>query len=117
MSNLRKLIQEFSRRSLLKDHSKLIESPPKGQLSAYVGFDPSADKIHLGNYLQMITLARVSDYDFHPIFLIGGATGWIGDPSGKTAQRTQLKQNVLLQNQERMQQGLNTLATNLKTYL
>lgn len=53
----------------------------------YCGFDPTASYLHLGNYLQIITLIRAAMFKYKPVFLIGGATGFIGDPSGKMNQR------------------------------
>ncbi|MDR0545716.1 MAG: tyrosine--tRNA ligase [Mycoplasmataceae bacterium] len=55
--------------------------------TAYIGFDPSADSLHLGNYITLITLRRIKAYGCHAIAIIGGATGQIGDPSGKTSER------------------------------
>jgi tyrosyl-tRNA synthetase len=50
----------------------------------YCGYDPTNDSLHLGNLISIIMLARMSLHKINPIFLIGGATGFIGDPSGKS---------------------------------
>lgn len=53
----------------------------------YIGFDPSADSLHIGSLLMVMALARLQRFGYAPIALIGGATGMIGDPSGKTQER------------------------------
>lgn len=57
----------------------------QGQLlSAYCGYDPTAESLHLGNLVSIVMMARLQNLlGFRPIFLIGGATGLVGDPSGK----------------------------------
>ena len=52
-------------------------------MSAYCGYDPTAESLHLGNLLSILSLIRLQLIGYKPIFLIGGATGYIGDPSGK----------------------------------
>ena len=51
--------------------------------SVYCGYDPTASSLHLGNLISILMLARLNVYGLKPILLIGGATGLIGDPSGK----------------------------------
>lgn len=80
--------------------------------SAYAGFDPTSDKLHLGNLLQVVSLLRSSLYGFRPIFLIGGATGKIGDPSGKSAERNLLNDDVLEANKLAMSKSLEALVCN-----
>lgn len=64
----------------------------------YIGFDPTADSLHIGSLLQIITLMRFQKAGHKPIALIGGATGMIGDPSGKTAERNLLDEDTLNKN-------------------
>jgi tyrosyl-tRNA synthetase len=70
-----------------------------GSLTAYIGFDPSADSLHAGNLLQLVNLARLQRAGHRAIVLAGGATGMIGDPGGRSSERNlldveQLRANV-----------------------
>src|SRR3954451_6936426 len=58
----------------------------------YVGFDPTADSLHLGNLIPVMGLAHAQRHGHRPLVLVGGGTGLIGDPSGKAAERTLLTQ-------------------------
>ena len=64
----------------------------------YIGFDPTADSMHVGSLLQVMTLRRFQKAGHKPIALVGGATGMIGDPSGKSKERTLLTGDTLEQN-------------------
>lgn len=64
----------------------------------YIGFDPTADSMHVGSLLQVMTLRRFQKAGHKPIALVGGATGMIGDPSGKSKERSLLTSDVLEQN-------------------
>jgi len=68
----------------------LREILERERLSAYIGFDPSASSLHVGSLLQIMALARLQRHGHTPIAVVGGGTGLIGDPSGKTAERTLL---------------------------
>jgi tyrosyl-tRNA synthetase len=70
----------------------------KGPLSVYAGFDPTADSLHLGSLMPLLSLRRFRDAGIKPIALVGGATGMIGDPSGKAAERTLLGPDALAKN-------------------
>lgn len=59
-----------------------------GSRTIYVGFDPTADSLHVGSLLPLLALKRIADCGHRPLAVIGGATGMIGDPSGKSAERT-----------------------------
>ncbi len=66
--------------------------------SIYVGFDPSADSLTVGNLLQIVTMRRLQLYGHRPIFVAGGATGMIGDPSGRSSERNLLSEDQLQHN-------------------
>lgn len=66
-----------------------------GQATAYIGFDPSADSLHVGSLLQVLGLARFQRAGHRPIAVVGGGTGMIGDPSGKSAERNLLTADLL----------------------
>jgi len=68
--------------------------------SAYVGFDPTADSLHIGNLVPIMLLAHYQRCGHRPVALIGGATGMIGDPSGKSNERNLLDEKTLRHNQE-----------------
>jgi tyrosyl-tRNA synthetase len=69
-----------------------------GPITLYCGFDPTADSLHVGSLVPLLALRRFQLQGHHPIALAGGATGLIGDPSGKTAERQLLTQEVLAAN-------------------
>ena len=60
----------------------------KGQTTAYVGIDPTADSLHVGHLVSVMMMKHFQMAGHKPIFIIGGATGMIGDPSGKSQERT-----------------------------
>ncbi len=70
----------------------------KGQTRAYIGFDPTADSLHIGNMVQIMTLVHFQQCGHQPIALVGGATGMVGDPSGKSSERNLLDQETLNHN-------------------
>src|ERR1700735_847617 len=73
---------------------RLADSP----IALYCGFDPTADSLHVGNMVPLLALRRFQLFGHHPIAVAGGATGSIGDPSGKTQGRQLLTEEVLLHN-------------------
>jgi tyrosyl-tRNA synthetase len=74
--------------------------------SAYVGFDPTADSLHIGNLVPIMLLAHFQRAGHKPFALVGGATGMIGDPSGKSSERNLLDEKTLAHNQECVRQQL-----------
>jgi tyrosyl-tRNA synthetase len=70
--------------------------------SGYVGFDPTADSLHIGNMVQIMTLVHFQSCGHKPFALVGGATGMVGDPSGKSAERNLLSEEILRHNQARV---------------
>ena len=69
---------------------KLPEILAKERVTAYIGFDPTAPSLHVGNLLPIMALARLQRFGHVPIAIAGGGTGMIGDPSGKSQERTLL---------------------------
>lgn len=74
--------------------------------SAYVGFDPTADSLHIGNLVPIMLLAHFQRAGHRPVALVGGATGMIGDPSGKSSERNLLDEATLRHNQEAVKKQL-----------
>jgi tyrosyl-tRNA synthetase len=84
------IIEELTWRGLLADTTDLHELRKAlnyGRITIYCGFDPTAAGLHIGNLVQLVTLRRLQLAGHRPIGLVGGATGLIGDPSGKSAER------------------------------
>jgi tyrosyl-tRNA synthetase len=84
------LIQDLAWRGIIyqqTDEEGLKDSLNKGQISLYCGVDPTADSMHIGHLLPFLTLRRFQQHGHRPIVLVGGATGLIGDPSGKSEER------------------------------
>lgn len=72
----------------------------KEMTTAYVGFDPTADSLHIGHLCSIMILRHFQKAGHKPLALVGGATGMIGDPSGKSAERNLLTEEVLRHNEE-----------------
>lgn len=94
-------IEELRWRGMIHDITPGTEEQlEKEMLVAYVGFDPSSDSLHIGNLVSIMMLKHFQLTGNKPIVLIGGATGMIGDPSGKSEERNLLDEKVLRHNQE-----------------
>lgn len=76
------------------------EQLQKEMTTAYVGIDPTADSLHIGHLVSVMMLKHLQDCGHKPIALLGGATGMIGDPSGRSEERVLLEEDVLRHNQE-----------------
>jgi tyrosyl-tRNA synthetase len=84
------IIDDLSWRGLIAvstDLDELRRALDSAQVTVYVGFDPTAPSLHIGNLVQLLTLRRLQLAGHRPIGLVGGATGLIGDPSGKSTER------------------------------
>ena len=82
------------------------EELAKGVTSGYIGFDPTSDSLHIGNLVQVMTLVHFQRAGHKPIALVGGATGMVGDPSGKSQERNLLDVETLRRNQEGIRKEL-----------
>ncbi|HEU5052258.1 MAG TPA: tyrosine--tRNA ligase [Hanamia sp.] len=104
---MKNLIEELRWRGLIQDiipgtEEELLKQP----VAAYVGFDPTADSLHIGSLIPIIVLVHVQNYGHKPIALVGGATGMVGDPSGKSEERNLLSKDVLEKNVAAVKQQL-----------
>ena len=96
------IIEELEWRGLISDctdREGLAQRLAKGAVTLYCGFDPTADSLHVGSLVPLLALRRFQQFGHKPIVIAGGATGSIGDPSGKSAERQlltheQLKANI-----------------------
>jgi len=91
------IIDELKWRGLVADCTDAAELAKKiaAPVTLYCGFDPTADSLHVGNLVPLLALRRFQLLGHHPIAVAGGATGSIGDPSGKTAERQLLTKEIL----------------------
>ena len=88
MSNMNSLLAELTWRGLLYQHTEPLDAAlSAGVVTGYCGFDPTATSLHVGNLVPVMGLAHLQRAGHRPIVLIGGGTGMIGDPSGKSAER------------------------------
>ena len=95
------IIEELKWRELISDCTNLDmlqERLCKGPITLYCGFDPTADSLHVGHLFVLISMARLQRMGHKPIAVLGGATGMIGDPSGKSKERVLLTEDVIQHN-------------------
>jgi tyrosyl-tRNA synthetase len=93
------LIEDFQARGLIQDIMPgTAEQLAKEPTTGYIGFDPTADSLHVGSLLPITLLMRLQRAGHKPIALVGGATGMVGDPSGKSAERNLLDEETLQHN-------------------
>ena len=92
-------VEELRWRGLLHDIMPDTEEYLlKNKTAGYIGFDPTADSLHIGSLVQILILKHFQNAGHKPIALVGGATGMVGDPSGKSAERNLLDEATLLKN-------------------
>ncbi len=96
---MKNLIEELQWRGLVHDimpgtEEQLLKEPT----TVYIGFDPTSDSLHIGSLVPILLLKHIRNYGHRPIALVGGATGMIGDPSGKSNERNLLDENTLNHN-------------------
>ncbi len=81
----------------------------KEKVTFYIGFDPTADSLHVGHFLQMVVMKHMQDAGHRPIALVGGGTGHIGDPSGRTDMRSMMTTETINHNCEIFKKQLSNL--------
>ena len=97
----RSLLDDLEARGLVHDttdREALAERLATGPVSLYYGCDPTADSLHVGNLIGLLVLRRFQDAGHHPVALAGGATGMVGDPSGRSEERNLLDDETLSRN-------------------
>lgn len=103
----RNLVDDLKWRGMIHDimpgTEELLE---KEQVTVYVGIDPTADSLHIGHLVGVMMLKRLQHAGHRPIALVGGATGMIGDPSGKSQERNLLDESTLRENQEALKRQI-----------
>jgi tyrosyl-tRNA synthetase len=104
---MERLLPELAWRGLLADHTPgLPERLARGPITGYVGFDPTARSLQIGNLVQVMLLAHLQQAGGKPVVLVGGGTGLIGDPSGKRVERLLLDEAAVETNAELQRQQL-----------
>jgi len=100
-------IDELKWRGLIHDSTPGIQEYLKGnQRTAYIGFDPTSDSLHIGSLVPILLLAHFQKSGHQPIALLGGATGMIGDPSGKSEERNLMDEDTLKKNENSIKRQL-----------
>ena len=108
---MKNLIEELKWRGLIQDIMPGTEEQlTKEMTTGYVGFDPTADSLHIGSLIPIILLVHLQKCGHKPIALVGGATGMVGDPSGKSEERNLLSEDIL-------QHNLNCIKSQLQKFL
>ena len=92
----------FLKQTVFKD--KLSDLLEKEKVAFYIGFDPTADSLHIGHYIPVMAMAHMQRAGHRPIFLIGGGTAMVGDPSGRSDMRTMLTKEQIEKNVERFKE-------------
>lgn len=96
---MKNFVEELRWRGMLQDVMPGTEELlNKEMVTGYIGFDPTADSLGVGNLVQIMTLLHFQQCGHKPIALVGGATGMVGDPSGKSAERNLLSEDILAHN-------------------
>jgi tyrosyl-tRNA synthetase len=96
---MKNLIEELKWRGMVQDIMPGTEEQlNKEMTTGYIGFDPTADSLHIGNLVPIILLIHLQTCGHKPIALVGGATGMVGDPSGKSEERNLLSEDILNRN-------------------
>jgi len=100
-------VEEMKWRGMIHDIMPGTEEQlQKEMTSAYIGFDPTADSLHIGSLVQIMTLVHLQRSGHKPFALVGGATGMVGDPSGKSKERNLLSAKILDHNLKCVQKQL-----------
>jgi tyrosyl-tRNA synthetase len=99
MNTIKDFVAELTWRGMIHDQMPGVgDQLSKEVTKGYVGFDPTADSLHIGNLVQIMTLVHFQRCGHIPVALVGGATGMVGDPSGKSAERNLLDEDTLSKN-------------------
>lgn len=102
---MRDFIQHLQDRGILENFSSGLDSVST-PVSAYLGFDPTAPSLHIGHWIGICFLRRMASFGITPVALVGSATGMIGDPSGKSIERTLLEESQVAYNSQKLSECL-----------
>ena len=106
---MKDFLEELKWRGLIHDLTPGVEEQLQKEMTlGYIGFDPTSDSLHIGNMLQVMLLSIFQKCGHQPVVLIGGATGMVGDPSGKSKERKFLDEDLLIHNQNKIKKQFET---------
>lgn len=100
MENVFDVLKERGLIAQTTHEEEIRELLGKEKVTFYIGFDPTADSLHVGHFLQMVVMRHMQNYGHKPIALVGGGTGSIGDPSGRTDMRKMMTRETIVHNCE-----------------
>ncbi|MBQ3378849.1 MAG: tyrosine--tRNA ligase [Clostridia bacterium] len=103
------IFQELKDRGLIAqvtDEKEIRELVDNGKAIFYIGFDPTADSLHVGHFMALCLMKRLQMAGNKPIVLLGGGTGHVGDPSGRTDMRAMMSYDVIMKNCERFKEQM-----------
>jgi tyrosyl-tRNA synthetase len=109
------IFNDLLNRGLIKQQTseKICNLLNESSITFYIGFDPTADSLHIGHLLQLVTAKRLIDAGHKPIMLMGGATALIGDPTGKTDMRKMLSQDDINKNIKSIESQIKNIVGNI----
>ncbi len=100
MENVFDVLKERGLIAQTTHEDEIRELLGKEKVTFYIGFDPTADSLHVGHFLQMVVMKHMQEHGHRPIALVGGGTGHIGDPSGRTDMRQMMTKDIIDHNCE-----------------
>eukprot|EP00731_Ephydatia_muelleri_P027999 Em0019g872a len=109
---MRSVMKTLEARGLISQSTRAENSPVPPGSAVYCGFDPTADSLHVGNLIAIVTLLHFRAAGYHPIAVVGGATGLIGDPSGRTKERDKMAQETVAKNLCGISENLERISRN-----
>ena len=109
MSNVYETLKERGFIQQATNEDEIRELLDKKKVTFYIGFDPTADSLHIGHFLAMMAMAHMQRAGHRPIALIGGGTAMVGDPTGKTDMRKMLSKDQIRHNAECIKKQLERL--------
>ncbi len=109
MENVFDVLKERGLIAQTTHEEEIREMLGKEKVSFYIGFDPTADSLHVGHFLQMVVMKHMQDHGHIPIALVGGGTGHIGDPSGRTDMRKMMTKEIIDHNCECFKKQLSSV--------
>ena len=109
MSNVYDVLSERGLIAQTTHEKEIRELLENEKVTFYIGFDPTADSLHVGHFLQMVVMRHMQDHGHRPIALVGGGTGTIGDPSGRTDMRQMMTMETINHNCECFKKQLSSI--------
>ena len=108
MSNVFDILNERGYIAQLTHEKEIRDLLGNEKVTFYIGFDPTADSLHVGHYLQLMVMAHMQRAGHRPIAILGGGTAMVGDPSGRTDMRKMLTREEIKQNAENFKKQMSS---------